>query len=45
MEMNKLWNRLYPIAFEPSVTQNVYDKGLEIEYFPLPYSIDSSRHQ
>jgi hypothetical protein len=45
IEMNKLWNGLYPIAFEPSVTQNVYDKGLCIEYFNSPYTIDPSRHQ
>jgi len=45
MEMNKLWNGLYPIAFEPSVTQNVYDKKLTVKYFNNPYSIDPSRHQ
>jgi hypothetical protein len=44
-EMNELWNGLYPIAFEPSVTQNVYDKGLEVKYFSESYTIDPSRHQ
>ena len=45
LEMNQLWNGLYPVAFEPSVTQNVYDRGLEVEYFSAPYTIDPSRHQ
>lgn len=45
LEMNELWNGLYPIAFEPSVTHNVYDKGLSVEYFSAPYTIDPSRHQ
>ena len=45
MEMNELWKGLYPIAFEPSVTQNAYDKGLEVKYFSAPYTIDPSRHQ
>jgi hypothetical protein len=45
LELNELWKGLYPIAFEPSVTQNVYDKGLEVEYFSAPYTIDPSRHQ
>ena len=38
VEMNELWNGLYPIAFEPSVTQNAYDKGVEIEYFHAIFS-------
>jgi len=45
LEMNQLWNGLYPVAFEPSVTQNVYDRGLEVEYFSAPYTIDPLRHQ
>jgi len=45
LELNELWKGLYPIAFEPSVTQNIYDKGLEVEYFSAPYTIDPSRHQ
>lgn len=44
VEMNELWDGLYPIAFEPSVTQNAYDKGVEIEYFSMPYSHDPGRH-
>jgi hypothetical protein len=45
LELNELWKGLYPIAFEPSVTQNVYDKGLEVKYFSASYTIDPSRHQ
>ena len=45
LELNELWKGLYPIAFEPSVTQNAYDKGLEVKYFSAPYTIDPSRHQ
>jgi hypothetical protein len=44
LEMNELWKGLYPIAFEPSVTHNVYDKNLSVEYFSLSYSHDPSRH-
>lgn len=44
LEMNELWGGLYPVAFEPSVTQNVYDKGLGVEYFYQSYTIDPSRH-
>ena len=45
MEMLELFDGRYPCNFEPSVTQNVYDKVLEVEYFENPYSIDPSRHQ
>ena len=45
MEMLELFDGKYPCNFEPSVTQNAYDKKLEIEYFNSPYTIDPSRHQ
>lgn len=44
MEMLELFDGRYPCNFEPSVTQNTYDKKLEVEYFSKPYSIDPSRH-
>ena len=45
MEMLEIFDGKYPCNFEPSVTQNAYDKVLEVEYFENPYSIDPSRHQ
>jgi hypothetical protein len=45
MEMLELFDGRYPCNFEPSVTQNAYDKLISIEYFDMPYSIDPSRHQ
>lgn len=45
MEMLELFNGRYPCNFEPSVTQNVHDKSLTVNYFEQPYSLDSSRHQ
>jgi hypothetical protein len=45
MEMLELFEGRYPCNFEPSVTQNAYDKLISIEYFDMPYSIDPSRHQ
>ena len=45
MEMLELFEGRYPCNFEPSVTQNTYDKFLIVEYFNKPYTIDPSRHQ
>lgn len=45
MEMLELFEGRYPCNFEPSVTQNAYDKNLSVKYFNNPYSLDSSRHQ
>jgi hypothetical protein len=45
MEMLELFEGRYPCNFEPSVTQNAYDKLLTIKYFNNPYTLDSSRHQ
>ena len=45
MEMLELFEGRYPCNFEPSVTQNTYDKFLRVEYFNKPYTIDPSRHQ
>lgn len=45
MEMLELFEGRYPCNFEPSVTQNAYDKDLSVKYFNSPYSLDSSRHQ
>lgn len=45
MEMLELFGGRYPCNFEPSVTQNTYDKFLRVEYFNKPYTIDPSRHQ
>lgn len=45
MEMLELFEGRYPCNFEPSVTQNAYDKFLRVEYFDKPYTIDPSRHQ
>lgn len=43
MEINKDWGGHYPINFEPCVTQNVYDKKLNFEYFNHSYSLDRNR--
>jgi len=45
MEMLELFGGRYPCNFEPSVTQNAYDKMLSIKYFNNPYTIDPARHQ
>lgn len=45
MEMVELFDGRYQCSFEPSVTQNAYDKQLTINYFQQPYILDSSRHQ
>jgi hypothetical protein len=45
LEMNQLWNGYYPIAFEPSLCQNIYDKKMPVEFFHQSYSLDPSRHQ
>lgn len=45
LEMNQLWNGYYPIAFEPSLCQNIYDKKIPVEFFHQPYSLDPSRNQ
>ena len=45
MEMLEVFEGRYPCNFEPSVTQNTYDKFLRVEYFNKPYTIDPSRHQ
>lgn len=45
MEMMELFEGKYPCNFEPSVTQNAYDKQIKINYFNKPYTLDSSRHQ
>lgn len=45
LEMLELFDGRYPCNFEPSVTQNSYDKNLSIQYFNNPYTIDPSRHQ
>jgi len=45
MEMLELFEGRYPCNFEPSVTQNAYDKMLNIKYFNNPYTIDPARHQ
>jgi len=45
MEMLELFDGRYPCNFEPSVTQNAYDKKLEVEYFNKPYIIDPLRHR
>jgi len=45
VEMNELFEGHYPCNFEPSVTQNAYDKGLKINYFNKPYSLNSERRQ
>ena len=44
LEMSELFNGEYPCNFEPSVTQNAYDKHLKINYFNRPYTLDPSRH-
>tara|TARA_R100001079_G_scaffold57997_1_gene29653 strand:+ start:273 stop:974 length:702 start_codon:yes stop_codon:yes gene_type:complete len=45
MEMLELFEGRYGCDFEPTVTQNVYDKSLEVEYFSNPYTLDPTRHQ
>ena len=44
MEMLELFEGKYPCNFEPSVTQNAYDKMLSIKYFNNSYTIDQARH-
>jgi len=44
LEMTELFRGEYPCNFEPSVTQNAYDKELKINYFNRPYTLDPSRH-